>query len=81
MLGLSQLLPTEVLVIEAVRELDALDVQFGLGGDDIGLVDTTQGTAIQVVGAWKKADPSINSFSASTVFITLPHTSVLTAQL
>ena len=53
-LGLSQLLPAEVLIVEAVGELDTLEVQLGLGGDDIGLVDSTEGAAIQVVGTWQK---------------------------
>lgn len=53
-LGLSQLLPAEVLIVEAVGELDTLEVQLGLGGDDVGLVDSTEGAAIQVVGTWQK---------------------------
>ena len=60
MLGLSQFLPPEVFVVEALRELDALDVQFQLGGDDVGLVDATQGAAIQVVGAWKHVKESLH---------------------
>ena len=60
MLGLSQFLPPEVFVVEALRELDALDVQFQLGGDDVGLVDATQRAAIQVVGAWKHVKVSLH---------------------
>lgn len=53
-LGLSQLLPAEVLIVETFWELDTLEVQLGLGGDDVGLVDSTEGAAIQVVGTWQK---------------------------
>ena len=50
-LGLPQLLPMEVLVVDTLGQLDGADVQAGLGGDHVVLVDATQGAAVEVVGA------------------------------
>ena len=50
MLRLLQLLSLEVFVIDTIWDLHTLDVQLGLCGNDILLVDPSQRTAIQVVG-------------------------------
>ena len=51
MLGLSQLLPTEILVVDTLGQFDRADVHAGLGGDHVVLVDAAQGAAVEVVGA------------------------------
>jgi len=53
-LGLVEFLSLEVLVIDAFWQLHPADVQPRLGGNNVDLVDTTQGAPIQVVGTYKQ---------------------------
>ena len=50
MLGLAEVFPLEVLVVERVGDLDGADVQLSLGGDHVQLVDPAEGAAVNVEG-------------------------------
>lgn len=53
MLGLLEYFPFEVIVSQPLRDVHSTDIQLGLGGNDVDLIDTSQWASINMVWTWR----------------------------
>lgn len=53
MLGLLEDFPFEVIVSQPLRDVHSTDIQLGLGGNDVDLIDTSQWASINMVWTWR----------------------------